>query len=114
MDHPRRDRVFLLDDILVSKLTFATFVQTAVERIWHITDSQGLEFQVKVLKIFSTDLALRRAQRIEREVSEAEEARAACAQGSRANLLSRSLCARKRHAGRAHTFVEGAPRRARI
>jgi len=32
---------------------------------------------------FSTCLALRRAQRIEREVSEAEEVRAACAQGSR-------------------------------
>jgi len=32
--------------------------------------------------IFSTCLALRRAQRIEREVSEAEEARAACAQGA--------------------------------
>ena len=32
--------------------------------------------------IFSTCLALRRAQRIEREVSEAEEARAACAQES--------------------------------
>ena len=32
--------------------------------------------------IFSTCLALRRAQRIECEVSEAEEARAACAEGS--------------------------------
>ena len=38
--------------------------------------------------IFSTCLALRRAQQIEREVSEAEEARAACAHGH--SLHSRS------------------------
>ena len=35
------------------------------------------------LQIFSTCLALRRAQRIEREVREAGESRAACAQGSK-------------------------------
>ena len=37
---------------------------------------------LEALPIFSTCIALRRAQRVEREVSEAEEAKAACAQGS--------------------------------
>jgi len=41
-------------------------------------------------KNLSTCLALRRAQLIEREVSEAEEARAACAQGSLFLLYKRS------------------------
>jgi len=42
----------------------------------------------KVGTIFSTCLALRQAQRIEREVGEAEEARAACAQGPQSGDLS--------------------------
>ena len=39
--------------------------------------------------IFATCISLRRAQGIEREVSEAEEARAACAQGSSDFLLDK-------------------------
>ena len=41
-----------------------------------------------VVDIFSMCLALRRVQQIEREVSEAEEASAACAQGSESLLYT--------------------------
>ena len=48
----------------------------------HAAGVRYLATHIANLVIFSTCLALRRAQRIGREVIEAEEARAACAQGS--------------------------------